>query len=112
MSESSDKWVYIASPYTSGDVAVNVKNQMDAFIIIRKAGWVPIAPLMCHFIHIHDPQSYDFWFDTAVEWLKKCEYLVRLPGESQGADKETQLAKEMGVFIFDGIGDFLDHIKS
>ena len=104
---SDKKWVYIASPYTHGDVAVNVKNQMDTFIKLRENGFVPIAPLMCHFIHISHPRDYDFWFDTAVDWLLKCDFLVRLKGESAGADKEELIAKENDIKIYYGIDELL-----
>ena len=33
--------VYIASPYTLGDVAVNVKNQIDAANELLELGYLP-----------------------------------------------------------------------
>jgi len=53
--------VYIASPYTLGDVAVNVKRQIDAFNELMNKGYQPFAPLLAHFIHLVHPKSYEQW---------------------------------------------------
>jgi hypothetical protein len=44
--------VYIASPYTLGDVAVNVKRQLDCADELMNAGFAPFAPLYSHFQHM------------------------------------------------------------
>lgn len=38
--------VYVASPYTLGDVAVNVKAQMDAADKLISLGFAPFVPLL------------------------------------------------------------------
>jgi hypothetical protein len=34
------------------------------------------------------------------EWVLRCDALLRLPGESQGADAEVELAKKHGIPVF------------
>lgn len=36
--------VYIASPYTLGDIAVNVRKQMDVTDILISKGFLPFTP--------------------------------------------------------------------
>lgn len=53
--------VYIASPYTKGDVAVNVKAQIDCADELISLGFAPFAPLYSHFQHMHHPRPYEDW---------------------------------------------------
>jgi hypothetical protein len=92
--------VYIASAYTKGDVAINVKAQMDAANILIEHGYVPFVPLYSHFQHMAHPQPYKTWLALDLEWVKVCDCMLRLPGASKGADKEVEYAKEIGMPIF------------
>lgn len=53
--------VYIASPYTLGDVAVNVKIQMDMADKLMNNGFIPFTPLYSHFQHMAHPRPYSDW---------------------------------------------------
>lgn len=92
--------VYIASPYTVGDVGVNVKRQIDTAHELLDKGFSPYAPLLAHFLHIARPRAYDEWVLLDDEWLEVCDAVLRLPGESKGADREVALAKELSIPIF------------
>ena len=92
--------VYIASPYTKGDIAVNVKNQLDCADELMDLGFVPYTPLYSHFQHMAHPRPYQDWVDIDFIWVEVCDCLLRLPGESSGADNEIQLAEELGKPVF------------
>ncbi len=94
--------VYIASPYTKGDPAANTAVQMDAAHRILDMGHVPIAPLLSHFLHIHRQRPYEDWLEMDLVIIPKCDILLRLPGESAGADKEVEKAKEHGLVVVHG----------
>ncbi len=85
--------VYIASPYTLGDVAINVKAQMDMADTLINLGFAPFVPLYSHFQHMAHPRHYDDWVKLDLEWVKVCDCILRLPGESKGADGEVTYAK-------------------
>ena len=51
--------VYIASLYTKGDVAVNVKRQIDAAHEVMNNGFAPFVPLYSHFQHMVHPRPYE-----------------------------------------------------
>jgi hypothetical protein len=107
----SKKKVYIASPYSLGDVAINVRKSIDAFNELLELGFIPFAPLLTHFIHIIYPKDYDKWLAYDLEWLKSCDALLRLPGESKGADIETLFAKANNILVFYSIKDLIETIK-
>jgi hypothetical protein len=92
--------VYIASPYTLGDVAVNVKLQIDTATELINRGYVPFAPLLCHFIHLVHPQPYDVWSEWCFEWVKQCDVLLRLGDLSKGADNEVDLARAEMIPVY------------
>lgn len=81
--------VYIASPYTIGDVARNVKEAMDTADKLMNLGFAPFCPLYSHFQHMAHPRPYHDWMRLDLEWLKVCDCLLRLPGESDGANQEV-----------------------
>ena len=94
------KKVFISSPYTIGDVALNVRIQLDVSDKLLSLGYIPYTPLLSHFQHMVNPRSYEDWLKLDFEWLKVCDCVLKLLGESKGADKETELAKQLGIPVF------------
>lgn len=86
------KKVYIACPYTVGDVGLNVRTCIDVANKVAERGDLPFAPLLFHFWHIIYPHDYEFWMKQSISWMKECDLCIRLPGESAGADREVELA--------------------
>jgi Domain of unknown function (DUF4406) len=101
--------VYIASPYTVGDVAVNVKRQLDCADELMNLGFIPFVPLYSHFQHLIHPRPYDDWLKLDFEWLPTCDCILRLSGESKGADKEVQYATELNKPIFYSINELINY---
>lgn len=96
--------IYIASPYTKGDVAVNVRESLRlADYIASQDVWVK-PPLLTHFWHMLFPRPYEFWLKYDMEELRHCTAVVRMAGESNGADKEVAEAikLDMPVHYFNG----------
>lgn len=94
------KIVYVASPYTNGDKEENVELQIVAAELLRNAGFLPFWPLHSHYWQQLYPHPYEFWMLMDFEWIPKCDILLRLPGESQGADKEVKLAQELDIPVY------------
>lgn len=94
------KKVYIASPYTKGDIAVNVKTQIDCADILISLGFAPFVPLLAHFQHLIHPRPYNDWVLLDLEWVSSCDALLRLPGESKGADREVLVAKSLNIPVY------------
>lgn len=101
--------VYIALPYTKGDVAVNVRRGMDAWDEVWDTGrLIPFMPLYSHFQHMHRPRPYDAWMAYDEEVIKYCDCLLRYPGESSGAEREIEHAKALGIPVFYSLSALLD----
>lgn len=81
--------VYIASPYTIGDVAVNVRNAIIMADYLANLDVHPKCPLLTHFWHLVTPRPYSFWLAYDLVEMMECDVLIRIAGESNGADQET-----------------------
>jgi len=103
--------VYIAGPYTSGDVAVNVRNAYAAADRLADLGFAPFVPHATHFWHMLFPRPYEFWLELDNQFLPFCEAVLRLPGLSSGADKEVVLAQEIGIPVFTEIAELVRHFE-
>jgi hypothetical protein len=44
--------IYVAGPYTKGDVAVNVRNAFEAANRLADVGFAPFVPHATHFWHM------------------------------------------------------------
>ena len=111
---SKRKVVYIASPYTLGDVAMNVKLQIDTANELMNYGFVPFAPLYSHFQHMVHPRRYRDWIDVDLAWVQKCDILLRIGGESKGADGEVLAADMLNIPIVSSVEELVDkyYLKS
>jgi len=92
--------VYIASPYTSGYMAENVKTQIDAYSALMDIGFAPYAPVLTHFVEIAKPRPYWMWMKICLEYVTACDCVLRLGGDSPGATMEVDLATELGKRVF------------
>ena len=92
--------VYIASPYSMGDPVANVNRQIDMASALRNYGFTAYIPLMSHFEHERHPRPWGDWIEHDLEWLKVCDCVLRLSGESKGADMEVEYAVKLGIPVF------------
>jgi hypothetical protein len=57
---------------------------------VRELGYVPFVPHLNLLWHFHRPHGSEYWLNYDLEWLAKCDVLLRLPGASVGADLEVE----------------------
>ncbi len=89
--------VYVAGPYSGGYIPYNVKNAVDAAEQLAQAGHYAYIPHLSMYWDMFYPHPYDFWMALDDAFLRVCEAMIRLPGESSGADKEEKVAKSLGI---------------
>ncbi len=94
------KLIYIACPYTQGDVAVNVHKAIVAANEIAYMGAIPYVPIWTHFWHLITPKPWEFWIKLDSYFVGISDALLRLPGESRGADREVGQADILGIPVF------------
>jgi hypothetical protein len=96
--------VYVAGPITGNPFGC-VRESMHAFTRLLDLGCTPFMPQwsvigeMCHPLH------YETWLDYDFDIIRHCSALVRLRGESPGADREVEHATALGLPVFHGVGD-------
>jgi len=104
-------FIYVAGPYTKGDTVLNVREAVTIGNLLRLMGHTPFIPHLTFAWHLIIPQTYDFWCAYDMEWLEKCDAVFRFPGESTGADKEVERAKEIGLPVFYTLDDVKKYEK-
>ena len=101
-------YVYVAGAITKGDQFINVREAILVGERIRARGHAVFIPHLTFIWHIMSPVGYEDWMTYDFAWLRRCDILVRLPGESLGADREVALAKEFNMPVFLGLNEFMN----
>ena len=99
--------IYIASPYLNGDKEENVMRQINAWHALVVNGYTPYAPLLGHYIDKHYPFDCKWWLEFDLKWLEVCDAVLRLDGESNGADKEVEHAKKLGIPVYYSLSEIV-----
>lgn len=92
--------IYVAGPYTKGDVVENVRAAVIAGDEIFKKGHIAFIPHLTHLWHMIRPHPWEDWLRMDLEWLKVCDALLRIPGDSPGADRELDEALALGLVVY------------
>ncbi len=97
-------WLYISGPMRGkwGDSPwVNCYQGIKAAHLAYHAGWHPVCPMLNGFwemvVGALDPTATDGaggWMDYDISCLTRCDALLRLPGASEGADREVAVMEE------------------
>jgi len=96
--------IYIASAYSKGDIAINVRNVILAADELVKRGHVPYIPHLTHFWQLISPKDYEFWLDYDSSFIDHwAEGLLRLYNSSAGADREVARARRLGLPVYYGV---------
>lgn len=61
--------------------------------------------------HSLGPYDYTIWIEMALEWLSRCDALIRMPGYSPGADTEVDFALNAGIPVFEEIHGLKNWVK-
>lgn len=106
--------ILIAGPYRSGTndnpklMEENLRRLEEAALPLFRAGHTPMIgewfalPLMraAGSRKPGDDAYNEIAYPVAKRLLLKCDAVLRLPGESKGADEDVRLAKELGLKVF------------
>ncbi|HET6257781.1 MAG TPA: DUF4406 domain-containing protein [Pseudonocardia sp.] len=106
--------ILIAGPYRSGTgddpdlMAANLARLEEAAWPIFRAGHVPMIgewvalPVLrsAGATGVTDPLAEQVMYPTAQRLLQHCDAVLRLPGESTGADQDVTIARERGIPVY------------
>lgn len=90
--------IYISGPYTRPDPCQNT-NRAIHFADTLMEGPVcwPLVPHLSHLWHTVAPRPWTDWIALDLALLERCDGLIRLTGDSDGADMEVRKARELGL---------------
>lgn len=91
--------VYVAGPI-SRDPIGGARIAIQAAAALADAGLAPYVPQLCVLWELVSPRAYADWMGIGFAWLRKCDVVLRLPGESKGADLEVAEAERLGIPVF------------
>jgi len=98
--------VFISGPY-SGNEDENVMQALATASTLVDLGLEPYIPHLSHFWDAVDPHDYEYWMERCLFWVGRCDAVLRLPGESVGADREVTRANFLGIPAFNSIAALL-----
>lgn len=106
--------ILIAGPYASGTdgdptlMALNLKRLEKAAWPIFAAGHIPMIGEWVALPVLEsagasgptDPLAAEVMYPTAERLLQHCDAVLRLPGDSRGADQDVAIARERGLPVY------------
>jgi hypothetical protein len=115
--------ILIAGPYRSGTnddpekMAANLARLEAAAWPVFAAGhlpvigeWVALPVLRSAGATLSDPLSEQVMYPTAQRLLQHCDAVLRLPGESTGADQDVAIARERGLPVFHELDELVEYV--
>lgn len=110
--------ILIAGPYRSGTgdnldlMAANLRNLETAAWPIFEKGhvpmigeWVALPVLDSAGSDVLQPFAEQVMYPTAERLLQHCDAVLRLAGESRGADQDVKLAQERGIPVYHSLDE-------
>lgn len=114
------KRVYIAGPISRGDLGANIKQAETAFLALLGAGFAPFCPHWSCYAFGPDPLhreasaasglTHDAWISVDLPWVCASHAVLRLPGESVGADLEVSTAIDHNIPVYHSIENLI-HVE-
>jgi hypothetical protein len=112
--------IYIAAPYTHPDPVANTHDAVRTGLYLRdRYDIAVIIPHLSLIAHLVDPRPDMYWYAYDLDILANCDGLIRLDGDSQGADREVAYADEHGIPVLDlrneirpGLREWIDLLPS
>ncbi len=108
------KKIYISGPLSIGDVKDNIHNAECAYVDLVDLGFAPMCPHWNNSVEdceIFTEFEIDDWMSLDLPWVEVCDAVLRLHGESCGADIEVGFAKAKNIKVFYSIGELAAYFK-
>ena len=92
--------VYIACPITLGDRESNFRQACISQKLLMRHGLAVINPALTMKVPGAWDIPHDAWMENALPQVARVDAVLRLPGESVGADLECAHARQHGIPVF------------
>jgi hypothetical protein len=93
--------VYVAGPMKSG-LEVGIHRAVQAADELMAEGFIPFLPQLQALWNMISPKDdiYGYFLPFDYAWIDVCDCLLRLSGDSFGADQEVVYAQKIGKPVF------------
>ena len=78
----------------------NVAIAIEAGRLLIESGYSPMIPHLTHYMDPDDSLGHGIWMEVDLPWVEVAAAVLRLPGESRGADIEVAHAKSLMIPVF------------
>lgn len=103
--------VYISGPISSGGYDAlygNLKNGIVLWRELVRLGFAPYCPHMNDLGYIvTEPVTWEDALEVDEEWVDASEVMLRMPGESRGAEREEQFCYDKGIPVVFSVEELL-----
>lgn len=101
---------FVSGPY-SNEPELNTKKAIEAADKLISMGILPLVPHLWHYHDAYFKRDYETWLKMSLMMLDRADFLLRLPGESSGADKEVSEAEKRDIPIFYSFDEIKEAIE-
>jgi nucleoside 2-deoxyribosyltransferase len=89
--------VYLAGPYSHPDPLANARKMIKVAEGLLRLHVTPIVPHLTLVWHLVRPRSHQFWLEYDLQFLSRADVVLRVPGNSAGADAEVAHARGLRI---------------
>lgn len=95
--------VYLSTPMRKGHWTNNVRTAAKVAHDMMKHGFSVINPMGSWLLDVAEPLEFNEWLENDYGLILVSDCVYRIPGESDGADKECWFATKNGVPVYDDL---------
>ena len=103
--------VYISGPITRGCHIHNFSQAAEAQTQLIKAGFAPMNPMLSMMLPGAWNIPHEDWIEADLPWVACADAVLRLPGESTGAETECRHAIQHNIPVFRA-KEYSDYLKT
>jgi hypothetical protein len=92
--------IYVAGPIGEPPRPRDVHRAIKAGLELIAAGHSPHVPHLWAALEAEPQVTRDEWLRVDLDWLEVADAVLRLPGDSPGADLEEARARELGLPVY------------
>ncbi len=112
--------IYVAGPIGALDDGrpARIRAAIDAGAALLLAGFAPFVPhlwaaaMQDHEVSADALATYEHWMAYDFEFLSACAAVLRIPGDSPGADREVAVAVGNGMPVFQSVEECIEWRRS
>lgn len=94
------KRVYLSGPITKGNGTRNFATAAEAQRLLMMEGAAVLNPMLSMMHPDAKNIPWETWIASDLPWVEVADMVIRLPGESKGADAECQHADKHGIPVW------------